>query len=102
MGIVLALKVSMNKLKTEDNVRQLIEDYGYEDVVIFSNPSYASAFIVVSEDNRAVYSYNEMVKSLCKNDKMNELDAIEFIEFNTLRALPYYKNSPIILHEITN
>lgn len=92
----------MSKLKTEDDVKQLIKDYEYEDIVIFSNPSYASAFLGISEDNRAIYDYNEMIKFLCKNDKINELDAIEFIEFNTLRALPYYENSPIVLHKITD
>ena len=92
----------MNKLKTKDDVKKLIEEYEYEDVIIFDNPSYASAFIGITEDNRAVYDYNEMIKFLCKNNEMNELDAIEFIEFNTLRALPYYKNSPIVLYKITN
>lgn len=90
----------MSKLRTEDDVKNIIEEYGYEDVLIFSNPSYASAFVGVSESNRAIYDYNEMIEFLCENDKINELDAIDFIEFNTLRALPYYENSPIVIHRL--
>ena len=87
----------MNKLKTENDVKELIADYEYEDVIIFSNPDYASAFIGVSEDNRAVYDYDKMVEFLVNEDGMSVPEAIEFIEFNTIRALPYYENAPIIL-----
>ena len=90
----------MNELKTENDVKELIADYEYEDVIIFSNPDYASAFIGVSEDNRAVYDYDKMVEFLVDNDGMTDIEAVEFIEFNTIRALPYYENAPIIIHSL--
>lgn len=91
----------MDELKTENDVRELITDYEYDDVAIFSNPDYASAFIGISEDNRAVYDYDKMVKYLVDKDGMNNIEAIEFIEYNTIRALPYYENAPIIIHNLT-
>lgn len=90
----------MDELKTENDVRELIIDYEYDDVTIFSNPDYASAFIGISEDNRAVYDYDKMVKYLIDKDGMTDIEAIEFIEFNTIRALPYYENAPIIIHNL--
>ena len=90
----------MSKYKTEDDVRQLIEDREYEDIVIFSNPSYASAFIGISEDNRAVYDFDLMVEYLIEEEGLNDMDAIEFIEYNCIRSLPYYENSPIIIHRM--
>lgn len=90
----------MNELKTENDVKELITDYEYDDVIIFSNPDYASAFIGISEDNRAVYDYDKMVKYLVDKDGMTDIEAIEFIEFNTIRALPYYENAPIIIHNL--
>lgn len=89
----------MNKL-TKQDVENLIEDNGYENIVIFSNPDYADAFIGISNDNRAVYDYDDMVVSLCDNDGMSITDAVEFIEYNTIRSLPYYKNSPIIVNRL--
>lgn len=50
--------------------REKIEECGYEDVLIFDNPSYDEAFIGVSEDNRAVYDYDKMVESLVINEQM--------------------------------
>lgn len=90
----------MNKLKTENDVKELIANYEYEDVTIFSNPDYASAFIGISEDNRAVYDYDKMVEFLMNKDGMTDIEAIEFIEFNTIRALPYFENSPIIVYSL--
>lgn len=90
----------MNELKTENDVRELIEDYEYEDVVIFSSPDYASAFIGISEDNRAVYDYDKMIEFLMSKDGMTNIEAVEFIEYNTIRALPYFENAPIIMYKL--
>lgn len=90
----------MNKVGTEDDVRRLIEEYGYEDIVIFSNPSYASAFIGISEDNRAVYDFNLMVEFLMEEQGWSDIEAIDFIEYNSIRNLPYYENSPIVIHSL--
>lgn len=76
----------MRELKTEDDVRKLIEDYEYGEVLIFSNPDYASAFVGISEDNRAIYDYDKMVDFLMNQSDMTDIEAIEFIEYNTMRA----------------
>lgn len=81
--------------------REIIEDYGYEDVLIFENPSYDSAFIGVSEDNRAVYDYDKMVLFLMDKEGMTSEDAVDFISYNTIRSLPYYKGSPIVVYSIS-
>ena len=91
----------MSELRTEDDIRNLIEDYDYEDVLIFSNPDYASAFVGVSYDNRAVYDYDKMVEYLMDRDGMTDIEAIEFIDYNTIRSLPYYgEGTPIIIYKL--
>lgn len=91
----------MSKLETEDDVRRLIEEYEYEDVIIFSNPSYASAFMGISEDNRAIYDFDLMVEWLMFTEDFNEVEAIEWIETDTIRALPYIGDkAPIIMHRL--
>ena len=71
-----------------------------EGTVILENPSYESAIVGVTEDNRLVYCIKKMVKFLMDKDGMSEEDALEFINYNTIRALPYMENSPIILYPI--
>lgn len=83
-------------MKQED-IKKLLCELEYEDVVLFENPSYDTAFIGVSSDNRAVYSYDKMAEHLMKVDGMDIEEAIEFIEYNTMRALPYCNNAPIVL-----
>ena len=81
-----------------NKVRELLLEEGYEDVVIFENFSYDTAFIDVSEDNRAVYDYDKMIEYLVKVEGFeDEIEAIEWIEYNTIRALPYMENAPIIV-----
>lgn len=74
---------------------------GYEGVLIFTDFSYDDALIGVSDDNRAIYDYEKMVDWLVKNEGWSYDDATEWIEYNTIRSLPYAgKSAPIIMYPI--
>ena len=74
---------------------------GYENAVVFENPDYLSAVIGVSQDGQVIYSYEKMVEHLMEEDEIEEEDAIEFIDYNTIRALPYMgSNAPVISYNI--
>lgn len=74
---------------------------GYEDVLIFSDPSYDEALVGVTESNQAVYDFEKMVEWLVQNDSLSYDEAVEFIEFNTIRALPYFGDkAPIIMYPL--
>ena len=78
-----------------------VKDYAEEhevNILMLSQPDYANSIIGISSDDRVIYDYDLMIKDLMKTENLTEVDAIEFIEYNTLRALPYYENSPIILY----
>jgi uncharacterized protein (DUF1015 family) len=48
-----------------------------------------------------IYDFDLMVQHLMETDSMTEEDAIEFIEYNTIRACPYFgDNAPIILRKL--
>lgn len=81
-------------------IRDRLRDNGHEDAVIFESPDYDNAIIGVTEDERVVYDFNAMVQCLVEADGMTELEAIEFIEYNAIRALPYVENGPIIMYPI--
>lgn len=74
---------------------------GYEDVIILSNYSYDDALIGVTEDNRAVYDFALMVEWLCEKEGLSPEEAIEWIDYNTIRALPYAGDAaPIIMYRL--
>jgi len=76
-------------------------DAGYEGTVIFMNYSYDDALIGVTEDNRAVYDYEKMITWLVENEGFSETDAIEWIDYNTIRALPYMgSDAPIVVYPL--
>ena len=83
------------------NAEERILNAGYEDVVYLTNYSYDDALIGVSEDNKAVYNYNKMVEWLIEKESFTEMEAVEWIDYNTIRALPYMGDkAPIIMYPI--
>lgn len=52
-----------------------------------------------------VYDYRKMIEHMMNEDSfvgMTEDEAIEYIEYKTIRALPYMENAPIIIHRLEN
>lgn len=80
--------------------REKIENSGFDDIVIFENPSFDDALIGVSTDGQAVYIFEKMVECLMAEDGMSYEEAAEFIEYNTIRSLPYVEFSPIVVYAI--
>jgi len=74
---------------------------GYEDVKYLVNYSYDDALIGVTEDGRAVYNYELMIEWLMNEEGWTDNEAVEWIETNTIRALPYMGNdAPIIVYPL--
>lgn len=83
------------------NAEERLLDAGYEDVKYLVNFSYDDALIGVSHDGRAIYNFDLMVDWLMKEEGWSDIESIEWIEFNTLRALPYMgANAPIIMYSL--
>lgn len=83
------------------NAEERLMDAGYDDVTYLVNYSYDDALIGVTEDGRAVYDFDKMVEWLMNEEGFTDTEAIEWIEFNTLRALPYMGDrAPIIMYSL--
>ena len=55
----------------------------------------------MSHDNRAVYDYEKMAEWLVVNEDFSYEEAVEWIDYNTLRALPYGgPDAPIVVYPI--
>lgn len=83
------------------NAAERLQAAGHDDVLILENYSYDDALVGVTEDGRAVYDFDKMVAWLVETEGLTEEAAIEWIEYNTIRALPYFGDgAPIIMYPL--
>lgn len=79
---------------------RLLEN-GYEGIIFLTNYSYDDALIGVTSDDRAVYDYELMVEWLINTEGFTEEEARDWIDYNTLRALPYLgEGAPVVLYPL--
>lgn len=84
-----------------EKTKQLLSDWNLDDAVVFENPSYETAIVGYDvHSSRIIYDYERMIDYLVENEQMNEDEAVEFIDYNTIRSLDYIENHPIILNRI--
>ena len=80
-----------------EDIRMMLD----EEAIVFDNPSFDNAIIAVDQDGRAVYDYDLMVEELMRDEEWTMEDAIEWIEYNTLRAIPYVGDmAPIVVYRL--
>lgn len=79
--------------------RQDLIDKGLDEVIVFENPDYDGCIIGVSTDDRAIYSLSKMVEWYCDKEKCSEDESLDFINYNTIKSLPYVEGSPIIMND---
>lgn len=83
------------------DVEQILLDNGYEGVVYFTDFSYDTVFIGVTTNNRAVYDFELMVEWLIATEGFTYEEAVEWIDYNTIRSLPYGGPlGPIVMYRI--
>ena len=69
-----------------------------EDGIVFDNPAFDNSIIGYDVNGCVVYDYDKMVKEFMEDYNTSELDAIDFIEYNTLGTLPYIsEHCPVIM-----
>lgn len=83
------------------NAGEKLLDAGYEDIKYLVNESYDDALVGVSDDGRAIYDFDKMVDWLVDKYNWTDEEAVEWIEYNTIRALPYFgAGAPIIMYPL--
>jgi hypothetical protein len=88
-------------MEKNQNVNRLLElGLISEECQVFVDPSYDYAIVGASQDGRVIYDYNLMVMCLMNDDHMSEEDAMEFIDYNTIRTIPYMSTPPVILYPL--
>ena len=92
----------MSKLfENVEQIKDSLNELGYKDTVVLENPSYINAIIGISDEGALCYSYEKMIECLMEEDDMDYDSAMEFIAYNTIRALPYASSMgvrPIVVY----
>lgn len=84
-----------------DELKQLLVEQGHEDSIVLENPSFLSAICGIDENGRIIYSYEKMIEDLMLTENMSYEDAVEFIDYNTIRAIPYMgEKAPIVIYDL--
>lgn len=69
-----------------------------ETVLLFDNPSFDNSLVGITINDQAVYDLNSMILELMEDDGFTYEEAAEFIDYNTIRSLPYVGDkAPIIV-----
>lgn len=72
------------------------------DSIVLDDESYDNSIIGVTLDSRIIYDYDLMIEELMQDDDCSMEEAIDWIEYNTLRAIPYMGNkAPVIVNSYT-
>lgn len=69
------------------------------EALVFDNPSFDTAIVGVSSDGAVVYSIDLMAEEFARTNDCSYEDAIDFIYYNTLRAIPFASGGvkPIVI-----
>ena len=84
-----------------EDLREHIKN-NYDGAVLFDNPSFDNSIIGISTDNNIIYDLTSMVDELAEDDNISYEEALEFIDYNTLRTIPYINegSKPIVMTEL--
>lgn len=86
--------------KSKSALRQFLDE-NYEGTVILEPYFLDEAIIGISTDGRLIYDYDKLVECFIQHDGMDYEGAVEWVDYNTVRAIEYMgEMKPIILNKI--
>lgn len=85
------------KFNTVEELCEYLKAQGHEETVFFENPSLVKAIIGITDSEQLIYDYDLMIAAAMDEEGWTCEEAIEWIEYNTLRSIPYMGNyHPIV------
>jgi hypothetical protein len=74
---------------TVEELREFLEAQGHEETVFFENPSFVKAITGITDSGQLIYDYDLMIAAAMEEEGWDAEGAIEWIEYNTIRSIPY-------------
>lgn len=85
----------------DKELEQMLLDNDLEGTSFFTGDNYATAILGYTEDGKLVYSYDKMIEWLTENNDLSPEESQEWIDYNTIRTIPYMgEKSPIIVYTL--
>ena len=76
-------------------IRERLDD----GALVFDNPAYDNSIIGQTFDGRAIYDVEAMAEELAADDEITIEEAMDFIDYNAIRSLPYAgEKAPVVVH----
>lgn len=87
----------------DKELRKALHTYGEEneqELKIFDEPAYDKSIIGFSSTGVIVYDYEKMIEEFMEDNNCTYEEAMDFVNYNTMRALPYFgEGKPIVIVE---
>lgn len=80
------------------NIREILP----EGAIILDNSAFDNSIIGVTLDGRLIYDYDKMIEEIIEDDGMSFDEAMGWIDYNTIRALPYAGSCALIIIQRVN
>ena len=91
------MKTNYPIFNTVDELREYLEAQGHEETIFFENPSFVKAITGITDSEQLIYDYNLMIEAAMEEEQWEAEEAIEWIDYNTLRSIPYMgQHHPIV------
>jgi hypothetical protein len=74
---------------TVEELREYLEAQGHEETMFFENPSFVKAITGITDSEQLIYDYDLMILAAMEEENWDVEEAIDWIEYNTLRTIPY-------------
>ena len=74
---------------TVEELREYLEAQGHEETLFFENPSFVKAITGITDSEQLIYDYELMIAAAMEEENWDAEEAIEWIEYNTIRSIPY-------------
>ncbi len=89
------------ELTKEEYILDQVAEINPDAIVLEPRSTFNRAIIGTDPDGRIVYSANKIINAFVDEDEMTEEEAIEYFEYNTLRAIQYMgsANKPILVYD---
>lgn len=91
------------EVESVEELRSKLERSLFSDISFFDGEGMHYITAVVGQDRisgRVIYDYEKMIEYLCGQEGMDYEEAVDWIDYNTIRALPYFPNPPYIISKI--
>lgn len=81
---------------TVDDLCEYLKAQGHEETLFFENPSFVKAITGITDSEQLIYDYDLMIEAAMEEGWTAE-ESIEWIEYNTIRSIPYMgRHHPIV------